>query len=918
MRTPIPPQLTGPSPRVPWRRTALKYIWWASVTVALAPTTAQARPPTLVSSPSEAKLNRVESVSVRKSGRVIVIRFKKPPSYSLFKRTAPYRLLLDIADSSLSPELPSVVEGDGHVVAVTTSDFLDGTRNVSRIEVALAEVAPHHIRVSGRNIILSIRSPRTSTPNLSYTAESTPSLANLDSNSNSVINPNRKAKAHTPLTKVGRLKFRDQTGSGSLIAPISGPLLDKTAIHVESMSSPPRVVLDLEGTQISPKWQRLRMGKYGLQRARVASHSGGTRIVLDGEEATPLPKVSVETTNQKLVINIAPVSASSPNIALDPGITNSPKAAPILSSVARPSLAAATLKSPSPIEHRVKDIRFEPLDGFYRLTIEFDKSTQSLNIRESKSKSSPAVYLDGVYLPNSLERTMDVSALAGTVLTSISSYNSQGQLALVAKVLKDTEHRHWRKGNRFMWDFRSLTPQVLSYEADSTAASYASTAASTAGRLTPQRTRYTGRRISLDLKDADIQNVLRLLADVSKLNIVATDNVNGRITIKLRNVPWDQALDIILSANQLDKVRNGNIIRVAPLEVFKEEEKLRLERAKKKVLLEPLTVRLIPVSYAVASDVAPQVRALLTERGSVSIDTRTNVLIVEDINDVLVKVERLVRTLDTQTPQVLIEARIVEARSNFSRELGIQWGGNAEFSQNFGNQTGLGFPSNFRVAGGADDTANQVTEGVLPNANYAVNLPAAVGSGGGGALGFVFGSVDGGTLINLRLSAAEATGKIKIVSAPKVVTLDNKQATILSGEQVPITVITANGPITRYINANIELKVLPHVTQDGSILMQIDAKKNELSDRVDFLGVPGILTKEAQTQMIVRDGDTAVLGGLYRRNTQENEAYVPWLGKIPILGWLFKTTSRSDARDELLIFISPRIVNRSEALIAPE
>jgi type IV pilus assembly protein PilQ len=156
------------------------------------------------------------------------------------------------------------------------------------------------------------------------------------------------------------------------------------------------------------------------------------------------------------------------------------------------------------------------------------------------------------------------------------------------------------------------------------------------------------------------------------------------------------------------------------------------------------------------------------------------------------------------------------------------------------------------------------------------------------------------------------------VSAPKVVTLDNKEAKILSGERVPITVITANGPTTRFIDANIELRVVPHVTQDGAILMQIQARKNELSDRVDFLGVPGILTKEAETQMIVRDGDTAVLGGLYRRNTQENEAYVPWLGRIPVLGWLFKTTSRQDARDELLIFISPRIVNRSAALIAPE
>src|SRR5207244_7831932 len=193
--------------------------------------------------------------------------------------------------------------------------------------------------------------------------------------------------------------------------------------------------------------------------------------------------------------------------------------------------------------------------------------------------------------------------------------------------------------------------------------------------IRPAAARYTGRRISLDLKDADIQNVLRLLADVSKLNIVAADDVKGRVTIKLKNVPWDQALDIILRSKQLDKTRSGNIIRVAPVEVLRKEEELRIERQKAKVELEPLAVRLIPVSYAAANDVKPQVTSLLSPRGKVNIDVRTNVLVVEDIPDVLTKVERLVRTLDTQTPQVLIEARIVEANTQFTRDLGIQWGG---------------------------------------------------------------------------------------------------------------------------------------------------------------------------------------------------------------------------------------------------
>ena len=539
---------------------------------------------------------------------------------------------------------------------------------------------------------------------------------------------------------------------------------------------------------------------------------------------------------------------------------------------------------------------------------------------DGEQNQSPLLRLVGAQLPNALERTLDVTEVAPGVVDAISTYNESGVATILANIRQGTEHRHWRKGNKLMWDFRnrSVPATRLPYgERSTTGFSSASSAATIIAKSAPaqRNRRYTGRRISLDLKDADIQNVLRLLADVSKLNIVAADDVRGKITIKLRNVPWDQALDIILRSKQLDKIRNGNIIRVAPIKTLQEEEDLRVKRAKSRVQLEPLSVRLIPVSYAVASEVAPQVKALLSERGKVNIDKRTNVLVVEDIQEILVKVERLVRTLDTQTPQVLIEARIVEARSNFSRELGIQWGGQFIASQATGNSTGLSFPNLVRVAGGADDQQNQVATGVQPIPNYAVNLPAAVGAGSGGALGFTLGSIGGSALVNIRLSAAESEGKVKIISAPKVVTLDNAQAKIISGERIPITVITANGPTTRFIEANLELNVTPHVTQDGSILMNIIARKNELSDRVDNLGVPGIITKEATTEMIVRDGDTAVLGGIYRRTAQENDNYVPWLGKIPVLGWLFKNRTRSDARDELLIFISPRIVNRSAALV---
>ena len=858
--------------------------------------------------PSPAKSairTQVEGIKVRDGGRQVVIQTSASPEFSLFRMTEPYRILVDVSGADLGPAIGSVTQGKGIVRSVTPSSFDDGRQTIARIEIELAKKTTYEAKARGNSIVVNINSAG--------------------------FTPPTPAAPKTKATQLGRLRISRHDTRTVLRAPFEGVSLKSDAVNMETLSDPGRLVIDLEGAILTPKWQRLKVDRHGVRRARAAVRGDGVRVVLDLEDSADFPQVAVDvvqgfmdiTIEAPIRVQTTPVLASvtehravgataAVRTAAPSTLGLDTKPAP----TAAPSTPRRTKKSRGPARNKVSNISFEPKDAFYRLTVEF-KGGANFRVARGGSESAPLLRIPSVALPESLERTMDVSAIAGDALSSVSTYLEDGDLVIAARIMDKTEHRHWTKKNRFMWDFRSTAPRVLSYEAESTA-SYASSTARTAGTLSPRRERYGGRRISLDLKDAEIQNVLRLLADVSKLNIVASDDVKGTITIKLRNVPWDQALDIILSAKQLDKIRNGNIIRVAPLKVLRDEEEIRLQRAKAKAELAPLTVRLIPVSYAVAEDIQDQVQALLTlGRGKVSVDKRTNVLIVEDISEVLSKVERLVRTLDTQTPQVLIEARIVEARSNFSRELGVQWGGNASFTQNYGNQTGLSFPSNVRVAGGADDGQNNVTEGVVPNSNYAVNLPATVGAGGGGALGFVFGSLNGGTLVNLRLSAAEATGKIKIVSAPKIVTLDNVEAKIVSGEKVPITVVTANGPTTRYIDANIELNVRPHVTQDGSILMRVNAKKNELSDRIDFLGVPGVLTKEATTQMIVRDGDTAVLGGLYRRNSQENEAYVPWVGRIPVLGWLFKTTSRTDARDELLIFISPRIVNRSEALIAP-
>ena len=432
--------------------------------------------------------------------------------------------------------------------------------------------------------------------------------------------------------------------------------------------------------------------------------------------------------------------------------------------------------------------------------------------------------------------------------------------------------------------------------------------------------RFNGRRIDLDLKDADIHNILRLLADVGRVNIVTADDVSGNVTIRMRNVPWDQALDVVLQAKGLGMVRNGNLIRVAPLGTLQKERELRLAAAKQEYELTPLETRLIPVSYAQADELQARAKDLLSPRGSIAVDERTNVLIARDIAGNLNNIEELIRSLDTQTPQVLVEARVVEATSRYLRDIGIQWGGDATFSEATGNPTGIAFPSRVSLSGGNYDQ-NTNSRGLSPfqgnvaQPNFAVNLPAATGTGQGGALGFSLGSVDNNFNVGFRLSAAEASGLLRIVSSPRILTLDNREARISQGTLIPFSQISAQGVQTTFQEAKLQLLVRPHVTADGSVAMHVKINRDEPDfNQTSARGDPTILKREAETDLLVMDGHTAVIGGIYTRNTGRNLDQVPLFGDIPILGVLFQRRRASDTRNELVIFLTPRIVNRAEAL----
>ncbi len=421
--------------------------------------------------------------------------------------------------------------------------------------------------------------------------------------------------------------------------------------------------------------------------------------------------------------------------------------------------------------------------------------------------------------------------------------------------------------------------------------------------------RFIGQRISMDFKDADLSNVFRIIAEVSNLNIVTTDDVKGKVSLRLINVPWDQALDIVLTSKSLGAKQQGNILRIAPLNTLRQEEKARLDAQKEVEKLQASlegVVETIPVNYGKASEMQAKVKELLSEGGKIQIDDRTNMIVVRDLRKNVEAVRALVATLDTATPQVLIEARIVEIDTSSARELGVQWGGIKQGSANgyFAGVSGVQGPDGSPIAGLPISTSPNPFE----TANYAVNLPAAVGQGAGG--GIAFGIAKNMFRLDLVLTALEASGRGKVISSPKVVTIDNKEATIEQGTQIPYSTVSASGTNIQFVDATLSLKVTPHITPEGSVIMKMEAKNDSPGSTAGTTGQLVINKKKATTEVLVRDGETAVIGGILQISRNESRSGVPWLAKIPVLGFLFRKDTTSATNRELLIFITPKIIKQ--------
>jgi type IV pilus assembly protein PilQ len=414
----------------------------------------------------------------------------------------------------------------------------------------------------------------------------------------------------------------------------------------------------------------------------------------------------------------------------------------------------------------------------------------------------------------------------------------------------------------------------------------------------PGGRKFTGNPISLDFQGADLRAVLRTFAEISGLNIVIDPAVQGTVDVALRDVPWDQALDIILRANKLGYLIDGTIVRIAPLSALADEESQRRKLTDEQAMAGQLNLITKTLSYAKAEELQLLLtKSVLSQRGTVQVDPRTNTLIISDLPDRLTTANTLITTLDRPQPQVEIEARIVQTNKKYARALGIQWGFLGRVDPALGNTTNLAFPNSGSLSGAGAGGA------VAPPPGTVVNLPAASATSG---VRLALGSINGAFNLDAALTALESSGNARVLSTPRVTTMNNIEAEIAQGVQVAFQTTANLTTTTQFKDAALVLKVIPQITASNTVILKIVVDNGSVGPL--FFGLPSINTQRANTTVQVSDGQTTVLGGIYSSNETQTKDSTPGLSRVPFLKWLFRRDSLTDDATELLIFITPRII----------
>lgn len=649
-----------------------------------------------------------------------------------------------------------------------------------------------------------------------------------------------------------------------------------------TIDNPARISFDLPKTALALPSRRIDVHAAGVDSILAAEANGRTRLVLNMDKLQPY-----RTTLQ------------GNNIVIMVGTGTQQSAASSGNGKARAASSAAANMSADETTRSIRTIDFRRgADGAGRVVVQLSDPRTPINLRQLGNQI--AVDFAGTDLPKNLMRRYDAMDFA-TPVSSFDVTRVGADSRIVINATGDFEQLAYQSDDQYVIEVQPRRKVV--------------------GPVDEKR-EYTGERLTLNFQDIETRAVLQLLADASGQNIVVSDTVTGSVTLRLQNVPWDQALDIVLKTKGLDKRRQDNVIIVAPAAELATQEKTDLAAKKDLQELAPLRSEYLQVNYAKASDLAELIKSqggsLLSARGNVAVDARTNTLLLQDTADKLADIRRLVGTLDIPVRQVLIEARIVVVNDSFKRDLGVRAGltgtranGNSGIYTTSGSLESTGTTldsalSNLQNGSGSPYPIN-VPGGATAPRRYNVNLPVASPAG---SLAFMVLGSD--YIVDLELSAAQAEGRGEIISSPRVITANQKEASIEQGVEIPYQESASSGATTiSFKKAVLALKVTPQITPDNRIILDLNVKKDSVGTVVVTSGgvnVPSIDTREISTQVLVNDGQTVVLGGILETTRRDTETKVPYLGDIPVLGHLFKTTSKQNDKAELLIFVTPKIL----------
>jgi type IV pilus assembly protein PilQ len=688
---------------------------------------------------------------------------------------------------------------------------------------------------------------------------------------------NFKAHAADP-NKLESMEVQTLSGQQvQLKLHLSGPPAEPLPFTIDK---PARIAFDLPNTTLALASRRVDVHSGGVDSVVAAEANGRTRLVVNVDSLLPY---TTKVDGNTIIVTLGS----------QPGASLAKLGEPARAGSGQP--VAATGRTIRTIDFR------RGSDGTGRVIVQLTDPRTPVNVRQEGNQV--VVDFAGTVMPKNLMRRYDVMDFATPVQT-VDAIRVEGSSRLVISAQGDFEQLAYQSDNQYTIEIK---PSLKRSNAE-------------------EKKEYTGERLTLNFQDIDVRSVLQLLADTSGQNIVVSDSVAGNLTLRLQNVPWDQALDIVLRTKGLDKRRQDNVIIIGPTEELANREKAELAARREVQELSPVRSEYLQVNYAKVSDLAKLIKSgsgkdtMLSPRGALSIDERTNTLLVQDTAEKLADIRRLVQTLDVPVRQVLIEARIVIVNDTFERDLGARFGITSA-QQNGSNGllavTGNGVGADTMTGSASNNLAKgspvfPVTEPILNN-RYQVNLPVANPAG---TIGISL--LHGANLLDLELSAAQNEGRGEVISSPRVITANQKAATIMQGVEIPYQESASSGATTtQFKKAVLSLKVTPLITPDNRVILDLDVNDDSVGQLVQSAtggSVPSIDTREILTQVLVNDGQTVVLGGILETTKTTSTNKVPYLGDIPVLGHLFKTTTDINNKKELLIFITPKILREGSNL----